>query len=241
MVTLAVGDKATFYVDKELLCRTSVAFKAAFSLNFKEGKNLKIDFPDEHPAVIKRFVFWAYNELFYWNSPLSITLWELLSLFLFAEKWLIEGLVDACYNGILQQIPLESGLCTFEDCYAAWEMVRYSKIRFLICRRFSEMVGQNMGSGIETLRAKMPIDSAFLQDVIFAREAILEEYKEDSEWCEDYDDYDEGWHYTEWRSSGNGTYRIGYPGSLELLKDTFNDGRRKESLVPHLLDQNIRW
>lgn len=61
-VTLLVGkNKTPFYVHINLLCDASSFFKAAFTSQFREGSEKKMDLPEEDEALFDLFVQWLYH------------------------------------------------------------------------------------------------------------------------------------------------------------------------------------
>ncbi len=61
IVTLNVGpDRHTFHVHQELLFKSSLVFKAAFSGACQESIEHRMDLPEEDPETVERLVQWLY-------------------------------------------------------------------------------------------------------------------------------------------------------------------------------------
>ncbi|MCJ1243485.1 hypothetical protein MMC30_000682 [Trapelia coarctata] len=87
--TLLVGDeRRSFIVHKQLLCSVSDYFIAALEGNFKEATEQNIEFPDEDPEIIERFLLWVYNGNILEKSETVVGIpYEVLaSLYVFAES-----------------------------------------------------------------------------------------------------------------------------------------------------------
>ena len=94
-VTLLVGkSKKAFYVHQEQLCEVSPFFKAAFTSEFREGSEKKMDLVEENEDTFDRFIQWLYSQQYEipGGGTGSSGFTEPLRLFVLAEKFDIRKL-----------------------------------------------------------------------------------------------------------------------------------------------------
>lgn len=94
-VSVTVGETAkTFRLHKDLLCRRSKYFDAAFNRGFKESETYELKLPEEDEAAFGLFVDWLYRG----SLPELAAAPELyIKVYEMAEKWLI--------------VPLQNQVC----------------------------------------------------------------------------------------------------------------------------------
>lgn len=99
---MIIGEQqASFYVHRNLICKSSSFFKAALSGSFKEATEGKVILPEDDPDVFEQFVQWVYTKA-YNLSPLADSSsenlckhsWQYVRLFVFAEKAQAKKLKD---------------------------------------------------------------------------------------------------------------------------------------------------
>ncbi|KAL9073490.1 MAG: hypothetical protein Q9161_002911 [Pseudevernia consocians] len=94
-VTLLVGkSKKAFYVHQEQLCEVSPFFKAAFTSEFREGSEKKMDLVEENEDIFDCFIQWLYSQHYEirGDGTGSDRFREPLRLFVLAEKFDISKL-----------------------------------------------------------------------------------------------------------------------------------------------------
>ena len=98
-VTLLVGENKTpYHVHMNLLCDASSFFKAAFTSQFREGSEKKMDLPEEDQDMFDSFVQWLYYR--HYEIPRSQEdelkdggrFMQTMKLYVFADKYDISSL-----------------------------------------------------------------------------------------------------------------------------------------------------
>ena len=102
VVEVLVGhDKTEFKVHKDVLCRKSEFFRAAFEGHFKESKENRLELDDTTTEAFKRFLLWCYSDrIFEPDQPLTA-----LKLGIFVELYRLADFVG-CPD--LQDLTLSS-------------------------------------------------------------------------------------------------------------------------------------
>ena len=93
VVTLYVSnDREVFYIHRNLLCKASPVFKAAFAGKFRESSDFSMDLPDEDVGSLNRLVQWLYTKSYEvddYDSEEHVLarVWQLARLNALADKY----------------------------------------------------------------------------------------------------------------------------------------------------------
>lgn len=114
-----------FYVHRDVICKRSSVFKAAFSGEFTEASNQSMDLPDDEIKSVERMTQWLYTkqyELATWDpDDIPITAntryWQLAKLNTLADKYNLIGLsndiVDQLYIIHSKDVPPQLPVVTY--------------------------------------------------------------------------------------------------------------------------------
>ena len=93
VVTVYVSnDREVFYIHRNLLCKASPVFKAAFAGKFRESSDFSMDLPDEDVGSLNRLVQWLYTKSYEvddYDSEEHVLarVWQLARLNALADKY----------------------------------------------------------------------------------------------------------------------------------------------------------
>lgn len=124
IVVLKVGpEKEEFQVHKELLCTSSLYFRATFDGGFREAKAQTIEWPEEDPKIVKIFQLWLYSGMLDFDAKnLDESAWfTLIDLYAFAEPYHLPALKDSVMDiliSYLVQGSYEIPLPAFNKAYS---------------------------------------------------------------------------------------------------------------------------
>ena len=140
-VTLLVGEsKKAFYVHQEQLCEVSPFFKAAFTSEFREGSEKRMDLVEEDEDTFDHFIQWLYSRQYEipGDGTGSGGFMKPLRLFVLAEKFDISKLKNLLMTKMFAAAKQNSiGLKLSEVAYAYEHTPPSSIIRRLLADWFA--------------------------------------------------------------------------------------------------------
>lgn len=111
IVVLKVGSqKEAIRVHRGLLCNASPYFRAALQGGFTEAQTQTIEWPEEHPNIVKIFQTWLYSRAIEFDAkPLDESAWfTFIDLYGFADRYHLPALNDSVMDFLITCLLQES-------------------------------------------------------------------------------------------------------------------------------------
>lgn len=105
MVTITAGkgpSAKVYHIHKNLLCSKSEVFNKMFNSGFLETASNSADLPDDNPLSLTIFIGWVYHDTLQISFEDTQAMKNLYMVFLFAEKYGMDKLMDEAMNLIVE-------------------------------------------------------------------------------------------------------------------------------------------
>lgn len=173
-MTLIVGEtKTTFHVHEAELCEASPVFKAAFSSNFKESSERKMNLPEDDAELFNLLIEWLYGHRYDLPQPIGdktkdgTRFMEAMRLYVLADKYGVAGLKSCIAKTIFNTMKDGNVTGPNMDTVAYQNVSQTSGIRKLLADLYACNINFEWYERATT-KARLQKNPEFATDVILS-------------------------------------------------------------------------